>query len=120
MKCASSAEADVFVQAVALCIAVTSPTARRCDLHCLVTASGGNNRFRNQTIGIPSHFVPMGISKPTTNFRAFQITLRKVHLFGWRTETCLMAFCKHHRNLGLGRCLQEDGRLIPSICDSRM
>ena len=32
MKCASSAEADVFVQAVALFIAVISQTARRCDL----------------------------------------------------------------------------------------
>ena len=33
MKCASSAEADVFVQAVTLFIAVISPIARRCDLH---------------------------------------------------------------------------------------
>ena len=32
MKCASSAEADVFVQAVAFFIAVISPTVRRCDL----------------------------------------------------------------------------------------
>ena len=32
MKCASSAEADVSDQAVALCIAVTPQTARRCDL----------------------------------------------------------------------------------------
>ena len=31
MKCASSAEADVFAQAVALFIAVISPIARRCD-----------------------------------------------------------------------------------------
>ena len=32
MKCASSAETDVFVQTVALFIAVISPIARRCDL----------------------------------------------------------------------------------------
>ena len=32
MKCASSAEADVFVQTVALFIAVTSQIARRCNL----------------------------------------------------------------------------------------
>ena len=32
MKCASSADADVFVQAVALFIVVISPIARRCDL----------------------------------------------------------------------------------------
>jgi len=32
MKCASSAEADVSDQAVALFIAVTSPIARRCNL----------------------------------------------------------------------------------------
>lgn len=32
MKCASSAEADVSDQAVALSIAVTPQTARRCDL----------------------------------------------------------------------------------------
>ena len=32
MKCASSAEADVFVQTVALFIVVTPQIARRCDM----------------------------------------------------------------------------------------
>ena len=51
MKCASSAEADVFVQTVALFIAVIPQIARRCDLPDLVTASGDNNRFCNLTFG---------------------------------------------------------------------
>ena len=51
MKCASSAEADVFVQAVELFIAVISQIVRRCDLLCRVTSSDGNNRFRNLTLG---------------------------------------------------------------------
>ena len=87
---------------------------------CLVTSTGGNNRFRNQAIGNQSHIVLICLSKSTASICAFQVCLRKVHLFGWRSGTCLMAFCKHHRNLGLGRCLQEDGRLIPSVRDNRM
>ena len=66
MKCASSAEADVSDQAVALFI----PDSPNVSFARLMTSSGGNTRFRNQTICNPSHFVPMGISKPTTNFRA--------------------------------------------------
>ena len=87
---------------------------------CLVTSTGGNNRFRNQAIGNQSHIVLICLSKSTASICAFQVCLRKVHLFGWRSGTYLIAFCKHRPNPRLRQCLQEDGRLIPSICDSRM
>ena len=120
MKCASSAEADVFVQAVALCIAVTSPTVRRCDLPVWLLLRAATIAFATNSIGYTSDIVPMCITKSTTSICASQACFRKVHPFRWRLGTCLSAFCKHRPNPRLRQCLQEGGRLIPSICDSRM
>ena len=119
MKCASSAETDMFVQAVALCIAVTSPTVRRCDLPGYFF---GQQQSLSQQIQSATQATSYQCASPSQQQAIvfFQVNLRKVHLFGWRLGTCLLAFCKHRPNPRLRQCLQEDGRLIPSIYDSRM
>ena len=51
MKCASSAEANVFGQAVALCIAVISQTVRRCDLLVGLLLRTTTIAFANKPMG---------------------------------------------------------------------
>ena len=51
MKCATSAEANVFGQAVVLCIAVNCPNSPKVSSARLMTPSGGNNGFHNETFG---------------------------------------------------------------------
>ena len=50
-KCAASAESDVFIQAVALLDAVIPLNSPKMSSARQLTASGGNNRFHNQTLG---------------------------------------------------------------------
>ena len=71
MKCASSAEADVFVQAVALFIAVTSPIARRCDQPVWLLLRAATIAFVTNPIGYTSDIVPMCITKSTASNCAF-------------------------------------------------
>ena len=54
-KCASSAESDVFIQAVALLDAVIPPDSPKMWPARLVTASDGNNRFRNESFGLTAN-----------------------------------------------------------------
>lgn len=51
MKCAASAESDVFVQAVALFIAVIPQTARRCDLLVWLLLRAATIAFTTMSIG---------------------------------------------------------------------
>jgi len=51
MKCASSAEADVFDQAVALFIAVISPIARKCDLPVWLLLRAATIAFATEFLG---------------------------------------------------------------------
>lgn len=57
--------------------------------------------------------------KPSFGWRGFRYAKDGYTMLSRMEETNLPSFCKHCRNLGLGRCLQKTNRHIPNLHPNR-